>query len=192
MIITCASCLTKFSLEDSRLPVRGGKVRCSRCHHVFYVVPPSEAHSLPSKDAGVLSDDDIAFTAGPQSQELSTAEPAAPPLAMTTTADETYETEVSIPEPERPASPAPLRREKPEVQTFKPKRALPAQKSTRSAPVIALVVLVIILVVAFFCFWTGYGVTLYSYVQEPVKKIADLWNQFWGIENGMRYFWLGC
>ena len=40
MIVTCASCLTKFSLDESRLPAQGAKVRCSRCQHVFHVVPP--------------------------------------------------------------------------------------------------------------------------------------------------------
>ena len=42
MIITCASCLTKFNLDDSRISARGIKVRCSRCKHLFYVVPPPE------------------------------------------------------------------------------------------------------------------------------------------------------
>lgn len=40
MIVTCASCLTKFSLDESRIPEQGAKVRCSRCQHVFHVVPP--------------------------------------------------------------------------------------------------------------------------------------------------------
>jgi predicted Zn finger-like uncharacterized protein len=42
MIITCASCLTKFNLDDSRIQAKGIKVRCSRCKHLFYVVPPPE------------------------------------------------------------------------------------------------------------------------------------------------------
>ena len=42
MIITCASCLTKFNLDDTRVQAKGVKVRCSRCKHVFYVVPPPE------------------------------------------------------------------------------------------------------------------------------------------------------
>lgn len=42
MIITCASCLTKFHLDDSRIPLKGVKVRCSRCKHIFYIVPPPE------------------------------------------------------------------------------------------------------------------------------------------------------
>jgi predicted Zn finger-like uncharacterized protein len=42
MIVTCASCLTKFSLDESKIPIQGAKVRCSRCQHVFHVVPPLE------------------------------------------------------------------------------------------------------------------------------------------------------
>jgi predicted Zn finger-like uncharacterized protein len=42
MIITCASCLTKFNLDDSRIPTKGVKVRCSRCKHIFYVALPPE------------------------------------------------------------------------------------------------------------------------------------------------------
>ncbi len=42
MIVTCASCLTKYHLDDSRVTLKGVKVRCSRCKHVFYVIPPPE------------------------------------------------------------------------------------------------------------------------------------------------------
>jgi predicted Zn finger-like uncharacterized protein len=42
MIVTCASCLTKFNLDNSRIPSKGTKVRCSRCRHIFYIVPPPE------------------------------------------------------------------------------------------------------------------------------------------------------
>lgn len=42
MIITCTSCLTKYHLDDSRISPKGSKVRCSRCQHVFYIVPPPE------------------------------------------------------------------------------------------------------------------------------------------------------
>ena len=50
MIITCASCLTKFNLDDSRISQKGIKVRCSRCHHVFYVVPPPETKEEVMED----------------------------------------------------------------------------------------------------------------------------------------------
>ncbi len=51
MIITCASCLTKFNLDDSRIQTKGIKVRCSRCKHVFYVVPPPETKAEMIEDA---------------------------------------------------------------------------------------------------------------------------------------------
>ena len=39
MIVTCASCLTKFRLDDSKISTKGAKVRCSRCQHTFFVMP---------------------------------------------------------------------------------------------------------------------------------------------------------
>src|SRR4030043_2133707 len=42
MIVTCASCLTKYQIDDSRISEKGVKVRCSRCKHEFYVVLPPE------------------------------------------------------------------------------------------------------------------------------------------------------
>jgi len=50
MIITCASCLTKFNLDDSRIPTKGVKVRCSRCKHIFYVVLPPETQEEITED----------------------------------------------------------------------------------------------------------------------------------------------
>lgn len=51
MFVTCASCLTKFNLDDSRIPAKGVKVRCSRCNHIFYVVPPPETKEEIIEDA---------------------------------------------------------------------------------------------------------------------------------------------
>jgi predicted Zn finger-like uncharacterized protein len=41
MIITCPECLTKFRLDDERIPEDGVKTRCSRCQHVFPVQKPA-------------------------------------------------------------------------------------------------------------------------------------------------------
>jgi predicted Zn finger-like uncharacterized protein len=41
MIITCPECLTKFHLDDERIPEDGGKARCSRCRHVFDLQKPA-------------------------------------------------------------------------------------------------------------------------------------------------------
>ena len=40
MIITCPECLTKFRLDDERIPEEGARTRCSRCQHVFEVQKP--------------------------------------------------------------------------------------------------------------------------------------------------------
>jgi predicted Zn finger-like uncharacterized protein len=43
MIITCPECLTKFHLDDERIPEEGAKARCSRCQHVFEVQKPASS-----------------------------------------------------------------------------------------------------------------------------------------------------
>ena len=46
MIVTCPECLTKFRLDEERIPEGGGKARCSQCQHVFPVqkpAPPDES-----------------------------------------------------------------------------------------------------------------------------------------------------
>jgi len=46
MIVTCPECLTKFRLEEDRIPEGGAKTRCSRCRHVFPIqkpAPPEES-----------------------------------------------------------------------------------------------------------------------------------------------------
>ncbi len=41
MIITCPECLTKFRLDEERIPDGGTKARCSKCRHVFQVQRPT-------------------------------------------------------------------------------------------------------------------------------------------------------
>lgn len=40
MVIVCEKCDTRFQLDDSRVPAKGARVRCSRCKHAFFVTPP--------------------------------------------------------------------------------------------------------------------------------------------------------
>lgn len=40
MILICPECLTKFTLEDDRIPAEGTKVRCSKCRHIFRAEKP--------------------------------------------------------------------------------------------------------------------------------------------------------
>src|SRR5690606_38249213 len=40
VIDRCERCETRFKLDESRIPARGARVRCSRCKHAFFVTPP--------------------------------------------------------------------------------------------------------------------------------------------------------
>jgi predicted Zn finger-like uncharacterized protein len=40
VIVRCERCETRFKLDESRIPARGARVRCSRCKHAFFVTPP--------------------------------------------------------------------------------------------------------------------------------------------------------
>ncbi len=41
MIVTCPECLTKFRLEEERIPEGGARARCSKCQHLFQVQKPA-------------------------------------------------------------------------------------------------------------------------------------------------------
>ena len=43
MIVRCERCETRFKLDESRLPARGARVRCSRCKNAFFVIPPGSS-----------------------------------------------------------------------------------------------------------------------------------------------------
>ena len=43
MIITCEQCQARFRMADEKLKPGGTKVRCSKCRHVFTVMPPEPA-----------------------------------------------------------------------------------------------------------------------------------------------------
>ena len=70
MIITCKQCQTRFRLDDDRLPVRGARVRCSKCKHAFFVPHPS----APPEDA--LEDAALSTAAGAAAQADLDPEPA--------------------------------------------------------------------------------------------------------------------
>jgi predicted Zn finger-like uncharacterized protein len=41
VIVTCERCETEFQLDEARVPAGGARVRCSRCKHAFFVMPPA-------------------------------------------------------------------------------------------------------------------------------------------------------
>ena len=71
MIVACPNCETKFNLPEDKIAPAGSKVKCSKCSHVFKVMPPpatpeEEVESLleseaPAPDTDASSDFDDAF-----------------------------------------------------------------------------------------------------------------------------------
>lgn len=45
MIVTCTRCATHFQLDDARLPLKGARVRCSRCKQAFFLAHPHADHT---------------------------------------------------------------------------------------------------------------------------------------------------
>lgn len=41
MVVTCTRCATQFQFDESRLPLNGAKVRCSRCRETFFLAHPT-------------------------------------------------------------------------------------------------------------------------------------------------------
>jgi len=59
MIVQCEKCEAKFNLDDSLIPERGRKVKCSKCQNVFRVEPPLPVpppETIESLDTGLDED----------------------------------------------------------------------------------------------------------------------------------------
>jgi len=62
VIIECSNCQTRFQLDDSRVPLRGIRVRCSRCKEAFFLEHPKAsqaeaAHDVAEHAAGSVGPD---------------------------------------------------------------------------------------------------------------------------------------
>jgi len=185
MIITCASCLTKFNLDDSRIPAKGVKVRCSRCKHVFYVVPP------PETKEEVIEDFESFAKYHEELMEPGQKEVERPALEKVEKEEKAPEEEAFLFAEKPPLKKVeevvpvkPVEEEGAEAEPVKPKRMVRREKRGPSLFFILIFVL-ILLVFGVFYVWTemGSGGKLSPYLESPVKKIMDLWGQIWGTEK---------
>jgi len=206
MIITCASCLTKFNLDDSRIQAKGIKVRCSRCKHVFYVVPPPEtkeeiienaesfakyhadliepgegkAETPPKatveKEAGVTEEEEEREFLFSDKASAEGAEQLTPPGKVEELAPPEKSEDLSLEEPKRA-----------ERKGGKPSRPKSMLRAERRGPLrfIPLVIVLVLLTFGIFYVWTelSIGGRFSSYLNSSVKKVSDLWNQVWGVEK---------
>lgn len=86
MIVTCSNCQTKYNLPEDKIAPGGSKVKCSRCSHLFKVVPPSAAveedvealleQEAPVEKAASESDFDAAFDEAKAEQKEAAKAPA--------------------------------------------------------------------------------------------------------------------
>lgn len=103
MIITCDQCQARFRLADEKLKAGGTKVRCSKCKHVFVVLPPEVLPVEETVDFDSLNMERVAD----EEPSPAPSEPQGSPEAAFTSVGE-FPAE-SLPEPpaeSRPESPA--------------------------------------------------------------------------------------
>jgi len=186
MIVTCASCLTKFRLDDSRISAEGAKVRCSRCQHVFYVAPPRE-----TKEEVVENFESFAKY-HEELMEPGQAEAEIPPPLKVGKGEKPPEEEERVlfaekapPKEREEEIPAELsREERAEIDISKPRRM--ARRERRGPSLFfGILVVLILLVFGFFYLWTESGSAdkLYSFLEYPIEKVTELWGRIWGTEK---------
>ncbi len=210
MIITCASCLTKFNLDDSRIQAKGIKVRCSRCKHTFYVVPPPEtkeemienAESFAKFHADLMEEGERKeeaplepFVQKEIQKEMAAPESEGEPPFLFSEKAPVEEAEPSgfPPKVEEPAPSEgadaflfqePRKAERVEAKPARPKVMMQAEKRgpLRFLP---MGIVLVLLILGVFYVWSelSSGGRLSSYLDYSVKKMNDLWTQLWGVEK---------
>jgi predicted Zn finger-like uncharacterized protein len=225
MIITCASCLTKFNLDDSRIPAEGIKVRCSRCKHIFFVVPPPETKEeiienfesfakyheelmepgekkeeaspeaeIKKKEAVPEEEEEETFLFSEKTPAKKAEELSRPQKAEKLARPEKEEKPAGLGKAEELAPPEELEKlpleellkeERVESKPSKPKSMIRAEQRGPSR-FFALLIVLALLIFGVFYVWSelSSGGRLFPYLEYPVKKITEFWNQIWGIEKG--------
>jgi predicted Zn finger-like uncharacterized protein len=187
MIVTCASCLTKFNLDEAKIQARGAKVRCSRCKHVFFVAPPA-----PTKEE--IVEDFESFAKAHQEVIEPGANKPEPPRKLKMEEERPELDEIKeFPSLEEELSPKPKRRgglragreeERPAAKVSKAEKGVRKERRGPSM-VFALLAVLLLLVFGAFYLWTELesGGKLSPYIQSPLKKVTQLWDQIWGTEK---------
>ena len=206
MVITCASCLTKFNLDDSHIPPKGVKVRCSRCRHVFYVVPPPETKEevMENFESFAKYHKDLMVPGetpakGPVQEKVSPP----PPKREEEQPQKLKPSETTAPEKEkaeedeallfRDKAPKEIEKEeifyeqggKVEAQSPLPKEKARRRERRGPSPFLAILIILLLLIFGLFYLWTemGSGGKISPYLETPIQKIEALWQRVWGTER---------
>ncbi len=196
MIVTCASCMTKFSLDESKLPAKGAKVRCSRCQHVFVVVPPTEPkeeESTEDFESFIKSQKGIGEP-GPKEPEIPPSQRGGKEGIGFPGEDEEMgfpgEEEALFAEkaPAKKAAPVtpfePEVEEREEAKPVRPKRMVKREKK-RLPLFFLLTIFMVLLVLGGFYLWREFGSKgkFTISLEDPVQTIIALWDQVRGVKQ---------
>jgi predicted Zn finger-like uncharacterized protein len=66
VIVSCEQCRTQFRLDEAKIPEAGARVRCSKCNHAFFILPPGHADAV---EAERLARDAVESALGPGAEE---------------------------------------------------------------------------------------------------------------------------
>ncbi len=191
MIVTCASCFTKFNLDESKIPPQGAKVRCSRCKHVFFVVPPE----APKEE--IVADFESFAKAHKELVEPGLKKEVPPPRPKMEEeeafGEEEPEEKFAVEEEEEKVPPKPVRRIEPRgareerkigAKGLRSERTVPKKKRAPSV-FFALVLVVLILIFGGFYLLTALesGGKFSPYLEKPIQKVTELWDSLWGTQR---------
>jgi predicted Zn finger-like uncharacterized protein len=191
--------LTKFSLDDSRISAGGVKVRCSRCKHVFYVVPPPETkeeiienlESFAKYHEDLMGPGEKKAEAVPdaklrEEEEAPEKEEEGEEAFLFTEKAPTEEVEESVPS-EKLENLFAEETGRQERREDKPSKPMSMMRVERRGPLrfLALLIVLMLLIFGIFYLWSelSSGGRLSPYVEYSIKKSGELWNQIWGIEG---------
>ncbi|OGP93779.1 MAG: hypothetical protein A2157_15675 [Deltaproteobacteria bacterium RBG_16_47_11] len=198
MLVTCASCLTKYHLDDSKISEKGAKVRCSRCKHIFYLAQPPDTKEEVAEDfesfakyhEELIGPDQRALGISLQEEEEEKEREKKEEGGLEGEEEKFLFSEKAPEKKEDRISPKEYLEEKEaEVQPAQIKKKVGVEgkiwrRGIRPSRSFALLLIITILVIGLFYLWAELraGGKLSPYFEYPLKKINQLWNEIWGTE----------
>jgi hypothetical protein len=176
-------------LDESKIPAKGAKVRCSRCQHVFFIVPSTESteEQEPFEDFETFAKQhEELIEPGQREAEV----PSRPEFEKKEITAQKEEEAFLFSEKAEEKKVAEVPRagfgeeEKAEVKPTRPKRMVRRERKAPSI-IFALIVVLAVLVFGLFYLWTELGSKgkLSTYLEYPVKEVTALWDQIWGMKQ---------
>jgi hypothetical protein len=176
-------------LDESKIPAKGAKVRCSRCQHVFFIVPSTESteEQEPIEDFETFAKQhEELIEPGQREAEV----PSRPEFEKKEITAQKEEEAFLFSEKAEERKVAEVSRagfgeeEKAEVKPTRPKRMVQRERKAPSI-IFALIVVLAVLIFGLFYLWTELRSKgkLSAYLEYPVKEATALWDQIWGMKQ---------